>query len=393
MREGSSQTKRHVRVERGIYRRETSSGTVYEFNYTDSVGKTRWSTTRTLKEAREGRGAKLAAVARGERVVKSTATVAELAESWFEARSARVRKRTSDYYRQSLDLVVLPSFGRMKIAAVDVDCIAKLIRDLEREGLHAIDATRPVRPLGRSSVVNYLKPLNGVLALALRRGLIAANPFALLTSDDRPVREDEKPAHEWTDAEVAALLAASASLAARPVSKYDYTPVLRFVALLGLRKGEALGLRWEDFDRDGYLDVRRQWLDTREFGPTKTRAGVRRIALPAEVRDELIGMRLASRFSLDTDPIFASKSGSPLGHRNVSRRGFEAARDLAELPSDLTLHDLRHAAASRLIAAGLDPVTVAAVLGHEDATVTLSIYGHLYDRRRNDEAVRRALAG
>jgi integrase len=58
----------------------------------------------------------------------------------------------------------------------------------------------------------------------------------------------------------------------------------------------------------------------------------------------------------------------------------------------LTFHDLRHAAASRLIAAGLDPVTVAAVLGHEDPNVTLRVYAHLYDRRRSDEAVRSALA-
>jgi len=47
---------------------------------------------------------------------------------------------------------------------------------------------------------------------------------------------------------------------------------------------------------------------------------------------------------------------------------------------------------SRLINAGLDPVTVAAVLGHEDATVTLKVYAHLYDRRRTDETVRAALA-
>jgi integrase len=46
--------------------------------------------------------------------------------------------------------------------------------------------------------------------------------------------------------------------------------------------------------------------------------------------------------------VFASLSGTPLGHRNVLRRGFEPARDAAGLPSSLTLHDLRHAAASRL---------------------------------------------
>jgi integrase len=119
---------------------------------------------------------------------------------------------------------------------------------------------------------------------------------------------------------------------------------------------------------------------------------VRRIALPRSVRDELILLRLASGFSGDDHPMFASRTGRPLEHRGVSQRGFNAARDEAGLPSSLTFHDLRHAAASRLIAAGLDPVTVAAVLGHEDPNVTLRVYAHLYDRRRSDEAVRSALA-
>jgi len=53
----------------------------------------------------------------------------------------------------------------------------------------------------------------------------------------------------------------------------------------------------------------------------------------------------------------------------------------------VTFHDLRHAAASRLINGGLDPVTVASVLGHENANITLGIYSHLYDR---SERTRRA---
>lgn len=76
----------------------------------------------------------------------------------------------------------------------------------------------------------------------------------------------------------------------------------------------------------------------------------------------------------------------------MSRRGFETARDEAGLPSFLTFHDLRHAAASRLIAAGLSPVTVAAVLGHEDPTTTMRVYAHMFDRQRTDESVRKALS-
>src|SRR5262245_24964433 len=153
MREGSSQRKRHVRVERGIYMRSTESGTRYEFNYSDSDGRTRWETTRTLAQARKQRAAKIAALDRGERVVpRSKATFGEVADEWFEAKSSRLRRRTSDAYRAALDLVLLPRFGRTRVSNIDADAVAKLIRDLEREGLHCVDPDRPKRPLGRSSV-------------------------------------------------------------------------------------------------------------------------------------------------------------------------------------------------------------------------------------------------
>jgi|SRR5579862_3277468 len=332
--------------------------------------------------------------ARGERpLLPSNVTFAELANEWIVSKS-RLRRRTIDYYRASLDLVLIPRFGNWRIAAIDADAVASLIRDLEREGLHAIDHNRKKRPLGRSSIENYLKPLHGVLSLAVRRGLIAANPIDHLTQDERPKREERQRAHEWTDDEVRALLDASVQLSEKPESRYDYSPLLRLVTRLGLRIGEVLGLQWQDFEKDdGALYVRRQWTRFGEYGPTKTRAGVRRIALPSDLRDELIALRLRSGHSNDEDPIFSSREGTPLGHRNLTKRGFEPARDLAGLPSSLTFHDLRHASASRLIHAGLDVVTVADIQGHADPNVTLKVYAHIYDRKRKDEAVRLALAG
>ena len=74
----------------------------------------------------------------------------------------------------------------------------------------------------------------------------------------------------------------------------------------------------------------------------------------------------------------------------MTRRGFEPAAEIAGLDG-VTFHDLRHAAASRLIDAGLDAVTVAAVLGHEDASITLRVYAHRFNRQSRDEAVRAAL--
>jgi integrase len=385
-----------VPKERGIYKRRTRTGEVrYDVSFTDGSGRQRWRTVAKLQDARQLRADLTVKVARGEVVAPARTTFKELAESWFEGRAHRLRPRTRRYYRDALDLVLLPRFGRFQLAAIDADEVARLTRDLERVGLHAIDAERPKRPLGRSSVSNYLKPLQGVLALAVRRRLIPASPFDVLTADDRPARGERKPPHEWTPEEVTALVGAAETLAGRNVAKYDYAPLLRLAATVGVRLGEALGLRWEDFDKDadngaGALHVRRQWT-TGGYGPTKTAAGVRRIPLSPALRDQLIALRLRSRFSDEGHPVFASVTGSPLGHRNVTRRGFEAARDLAGLPEQLTFHDLRHAAASRLIGAGLDPVAVAGVLGHEDANVTLRVYAHLWDRRRTDGSVRAAL--
>jgi integrase len=349
----------------------------------------------TLEYAKARKAELGLAKAGGEKpIVRAKTTFQELSETWYEGKAPRLRPKTREQYRSSLDLVLLPRFGKWKLGAIDADAVAKLIRDLERDGLGAVDASRPKRGLGRSSVDNYLLPLQAVLALAVRRRLIAINPCEVLTADEKPQREEKAPPHEWTDEELAELLRACETNAKKPEARYDYTPLVRLAAALGLRCGELLGLQWQDLDTaEAYLHVRRQWLRSGEYGPCKTKAGVRSIALPADLKQLLLRLRMQSAHSQDSDPIFASRSGSPLGHRNLTRRGFEAARDKAGLPKTLSFHDLRHAAASRMIDAGLDPVTVASVLGHEDPHVTLKVYSARFNRQRKDEAVRLALAG
>jgi integrase len=349
-----------------------------------------------LEDARELQAELKRAKRRGEKLPvrqSEIPTFAALAERWYEAKSARRRTSTCGYYRSALDLVLLPRFGKAAITSVDADECARLIRDLGTEGLHALDRKRPRRPLGRSSIVNYLKPLHGVFKLAIRQGYIKSNPLDVLNDDERPRQDDRTPMHEWTSAEIRSLLEASEALAARPESRYDYTPLLRLCVTIGLRLGEALGLRWEDFSKDeGTLQVRRQWTKFGEYGPTKTSSSVRKLKLPSDLREELIALRLRSGFSQDDHPVFAARSGRPLGHRNVTQRGFEPARDLAGLPGSLTFHDLRHSCASRLLAKGEPAANVAKYLGHANPAITLSIYAHVHDPGRADDRLAAAAA-
>ena len=192
--------------------------------------------------------------------------------------------------------------------------------------------------------------------------------------------------------EIEALLTASQELAWQPAARYDYTTLLRTAVFTGLRLGELLGLQWQDIDlQERVLYVRRQWTRMGEYAPPKTKAAVRRVPLSDDMCKQLVALRLRSRFSGETDPVFAARTGRPLGHRNATRRGFERAAATAGIEG-VSFHSMRHAFASRMISRGINSTVLAALMGHESSTVTERRYIHLFDRVRTDDAVRSAMA-
>jgi integrase len=105
----------------------------------------------------------------------------------------------------------------------------------------------------------------------------------------------------------------------------------------------------------------------------------------------LAALKLRSRHSSDDDPVFVSRNGKPLKHRNATRRGFELAAEKAGIDG-VTFHSMRHAFASRMIDRGISSTVLAALMGHESSTITERRYIHLFDRQRTDEVVRLAMA-
>jgi len=137
--------------------------------------------------------------------------------------------------------------------------------------------------------------------------------------------------------------------------------------------------------------VRRQWTRLGEYAPPKTEAALRRIPLSEEMTRELAALKLRSRYSGDTDPMFAARNGKPLMHRNATGRGFEPAAAEAGIDG-VSFHSMRHAFASRMIARGISSTVLAALMGHESSTITERRYVHLFNRQRTDETVRSAMA-
>jgi integrase len=374
----SADTRRRTTRYRGISYRERRDGTrTYSVYWRGAYIAVEGGEQEALARQAELRGK----AARGEQTQISTKlTFAEVAEQWLESKR-HLRPWTRKSYRAALDNILLPGFGSMKVGAISVEQVAALIRELERKGL------------APATIDNYLKPLGGTMAFALRRGLIGVNPCALLTRDDRPQQNDNpRPDHVWSDEEIEALLAAAEAVARQPASRFDYSPLLRVAIFTGLRLGELLGLQWQDVDlREGMLHVRRQYTRLGEYAAPKTKAAVREIPLSEELTKQLAALKLRSSYSKEGDPIFAAASGKPLGHRNATRRGFEAAAAQAEIDG-VSFHSMRHAFASRMIHRGISSTVLAALMGHESSVITERRYIHLFNKQRTDDAVREAMA-
>jgi integrase len=160
----------------------------------------------------------------------------------------------------------------------------------------------------------------------------------------------------------------------------------------GLRVSEALALRWKDIDLlGGVLHVRHSLNRDGTLGEPKTDAGRRDVPLS----DALVGLllNLKPEDAADDHFVFATKDDPtrPLSYRNFERRGFRPAVTAAGLDGNgLTIHSLRHAAASWLIASGMSAVDVASVLGHADSSITLRVYASLFDGQAVADRVRAA---
>lgn len=313
-------------------------------------------------------------IARGEKITKSTARFAIVAEQWFESKR-KLRPWTRGQYRAALDLYLLPRYGSLKLAQVTPDRVAVLVRELEAKGLSG------------AYVQNILKPLNGTMNFAVRKGMLSTNPVALLTPDERPT-VTRGGFRELGPEDVQRLLTEAA--------RYEYGPLVRSTVYSGLRLGEALGLQWGDIDFDGGLiHVTKQWTREGELAEPKTTKAVRRVVMPPDLVTFLREHRehsFAKGRAKPEDFVFASRVGTPLGHRNVCR-AFTRIVERAGLAGEptLTFHGLRHLYASLMIERGISSTVLADQMGHSSSTITEARYIHLWNRVRTDDAVRDAL--
>jgi integrase len=236
--------------------------------------------------------------------------------------------------------------------------------------------------LAPTTAVIALAALSLICRYAVRRGWLADNPATKLEPGEKP---------HWTPRPVAIL--EGDELAQVLDQAGNSRPLFAFLAYTGLRIGEALGLTWADIDFDAELiRVHRQLSRQRTHRPLKTAAGRREVVLAPAVAKLLRERWLASPYKTREDFVFCNTLGRGLDYRDVGE-AFRGAVKRAGISAAgrLSLHSLRHAFASLLIAKGLNVVFVSRQLGHANPTVTLGTYAHLFERADHAQAAREAL--
>jgi integrase len=152
----------------------------------------------------------------------------------------------------------------------------------------------------------------------------------------------------------------------------------------GLRRGELMALRWQDVDfAQGIVNVVRAWdPKDREMVAPKSKAGTRRVPIPAALRAFLAPAKLAS--GGEPDALVFGVRGEPFSASSIGERA-QRAWKVVEL-EPISLHECRHTFASLMIAAGVNAKALSTFMGHANISITLDRYGHLMPGAEDEAA-------
>ena len=290
--------------------------------------------------------------------------VAQLIEQWLEFVEPSLRSSSYRRYRDTLILHVVPIIGHVKLSK------------LSPPELQRLYANRLAFGLSPTTVHHLHVVLHRMLKHAVRWGLVARNVSEMID----PPRRTFPEITTWNEEQVTRFLRAG--------DGHHLAAFWRLALLTGMRRGELLGLKWEDANLDrGTVSVRRTLSrgvgGTWELGELKTNASRRSIALPHSCVLALRkhkAVQNAERLRLgeiweDNGFIFTNRTGGPL-HVNSMAPQFKKLIQACDLPR-IRFHDLRHTSATFLLGRGVHPKIVQERLGHADISMTLNLYSHV----------------
>ncbi|GAB4913146.1 site-specific integrase [Mycobacterium avium subsp. hominissuis] len=336
---------------------------------------------KTLKEATDFYTRIASDRSRGVHVAPSELTVEAAVDAWLAAQ--RVRTKTMTGYITALRPLV-DHLGGKAVQAVTKADIEKVVAAL-RGGTSQMGTWNAPEKIkgkqvraawGPSGTNHFIRRTRAVFDDLVQQGVLGRNPAALV----QPVPMARAELNTLTAAQAERLLAAT---------RNDVFAVAWRLALMGLRRGEILGLSWDSVDLDaGLLTVRANRAPVPggvEVGSPKTAAGLRTLPMPAELtvamkqaRKQQRERRLAlgSKW-VESGLVVVGEDGAP-PHPDTLSHVWAETIAAHKLPA-VRLHDARHTCATLMHQDGVPLAVISAWLGHTNAAFTLATYGHSSD--------------
>ncbi len=333
---------------------------------------------------------------RGEFIDPSRQVLSGYLDEWLAG--LRLEASTIASYRIIIRCHVKPYIGDVPLASLTTARLDALYRQLEREGRRDTKGELAGKGLGPSTVRYVHTVLSAALAAAVSAGQLRANPAAKAhPPTEKQVKAQQREMHPWTAGQLAAFLGWS--------NEHSSYHVLWLVlAMTGMRRGEALGLRWRDVDLDaGTIAIRRGARMIRykgepgevHEGPTKGHKA-RVVDIDAVTVAVLRGWRrerggMALQLARDDALVFGTVENGFRNPEHVSHTFKDAVARCRRALGDnavpaIRLHDLRHTCASVLLSSGVPVKVVSERLGHASPMITLTVYAHVRPGDQRDAA-------
>ena len=313
----------------------------------------------------------------------SSLTLAEyLLGQWLPAKEATLAPTTHARYVTSVEHYLLPRLGDTPLPRLRTEHFETLYRRLLLVG------SRRGGPLAAKTITNLHQIVRSSLNDAVERGLLPSNPAASPhVPDPRKRPSARRRARSWTATELGAFLADTAA--------HRHSMLFRLAAATGMRRGEVLGLRWDDVHFDtGRIEVTQALTSIGyrlEFSRLKTRNSRRNITVDADTMELLARWRQDQIAQLEAAGavnehglVFVRADGQPLHPHSVSQAFDRAQRTIDVSP--IRFHDLRHTHASLLLRDRVPIKVVSERLGHSNPAFTMTTYQHVLPGMQDDAA-------
>ena len=295
-----------------------------------------------------------------------------LVQQWLPAIATSVRKTTHASYTGHVRQHLCPHLGSVLLSELEPGAINLFYAHLLSAGRR--DGRGGLSPV---TVRRIHATLHRALRDAVKWGLLDANP-ASRCDPPRARADDITELRTWEPDDVRAFLEFAAPT--------PLAPLWHLLVMTGLRRGEALGLRWADVDLQRKTLVIRQTVVTIGYeihiSRPKSAKGRRVVALDDDSVNVLRFHRSHHPDAHPDDFVFGHDDGSPLHPIKVSK-AFERLVRRSGLPK-IRLHDLRHTHATMALQAGIHPKIVSERLGHSTIALTLDIYSHALQHMQHE---------